>query len=382
MPEDLLGKARALRGLIESEADLTEQTCTMTEPVVEALVAAGLFRLIVPRELGGYEADPETIIDVFEEVSFADGSVGWAYAQNTTVMAYSAYLTPEYARPLAQARAAAGMFAPLGSAHIEGDGYRVSGAYQFGSGCGHAEFMGGAGMVMLDGEMAPFDGARPQIRGFIVPSDRVIFKGNWDVMGLCGTGSLDFEVPEQYVDAGQTFSIFGSETITGGPLYGIGSIVLGTISSTAWAIGVARRALHEIAEIGKAGRIRLGSLPLVEQLTFQRDFGIHKMALRSARLLAKDSYTRAVAAVADDEPAEVLATQLRDTKAAASYVTKIAKAAVTFAWESSGSVGMRNPSQLQRCFRDIYMGAGHQVFDERNYNDTAKPDLGLEPALF
>ena len=105
-------------------------------------------------------------------------------------------------------------------------------------------------------------------------------------------------------------------------------------------------------------------------------------AVGSARLLAKDSYTRAVAAVADNEPAEVLATQLRDTKAAASYVTKVAKAAVTFAWESSGSVGMRNPSKLQRCFRDIYMGAGHQVFDERNYNDTAKPDLGLEPALF
>ena len=31
---------------------------------------------------------------------------------------------------------------------------------------------------------------------------------------------------------------------------------------------------------------------------------------------------------------------------------------------------------------DIYMGAGHQVFDERNYNETAKPDLGIEPAIF
>ena len=34
------------------------------------------------------------IVDVCEELSFADGSVGWAFAQNTTVGAYAAYLAP------------------------------------------------------------------------------------------------------------------------------------------------------------------------------------------------------------------------------------------------------------------------------------------------
>jgi hypothetical protein len=43
---------------------------------------------------------------------------------------------------------------------------------------------------------------------------------------------------------------------------------------------------------------------------------------------------------------------------------------------------MRNPSRLQRCFRDIYIGAGHQVFDDRGYREAAKTALGLEPALF
>jgi hypothetical protein len=40
--------------------------------------------------------------------------------------------------------------------------------------------MGGSAMVMHDGEMAPFEGGLPQIRAFIVPSERVVFKGNWD----------------------------------------------------------------------------------------------------------------------------------------------------------------------------------------------------------
>ena len=123
-----LTAARKRRELIESEALNVEEASTMTKPVVDALVASGLFRLLVPRELDGLEADPSTILDVCEELSFADGSVGWAFAQNTTVMAYAAYMERDYALPVARARAGAGMFAPLGVAHKEDGGFRISGS--------------------------------------------------------------------------------------------------------------------------------------------------------------------------------------------------------------------------------------------------------------
>ena len=377
-----LNDARKLRELIESEADLVEQSSTMTPKIFDALVDVGLFQLLVPRELGGLEADPVTIIDVCEELSFADGSVGWAFAQNTTVSGYSAYLDPNFALPLVRARAAAGMFAPLGVAHVENGGFRVSGSYPFGSGSAHAEFMGGSAMVMQDGEMAPFENGLPQIRCFIVPADGFVLKGNWDVMGLRGTGSFDFEIPEQHVDTGQTFSLFERKPITGGSLYGLGPVVLGTISSVAWALGVAKRALHEIAGIAAGGRTRLGSLPLREQPPFQRGLGFHTAAIDAARLLAKASYGDAVTAIGEGAASELCEERIRATKAAASYATEIAKAAVTFAYEASGSHGMRNPSRLQRCFRDIFVGAAHQVFDERNYQEAAKPLLGVEPAPF
>jgi hypothetical protein len=60
----------------------------------------------------------------------------------------------------------------------------------------------------------------------------------------------------------------------------------------------------------------------------------------------------------------------------------VAKSATIFAWDASGSAGMRNPSRLQRCFRDIHIGAGHQVFDDRSYCEFAKPALDLQPAPF
>ena len=63
-------------------------------------------------------------------------------------------------------------------------------------------------------------------------------------------------------------------------------------------------------------------------------------------------------------------------------VRHIVKPAVQFAWEASGSAGIRNPSRLQRCFRDIQVGAGHQVFDDRAFRETAKPALGIDPAPF
>ena len=374
--------ARQLRELIESEADDVETAGTTTDPIVNALNDAGLFRLSTPKDLGGIEANVDTIIDVCEELAFADGSVGWAFAQNITVGAYAAYLHPDHARPLAEARAGAGMFAPLGVAHEEKGGYRVSGRYAFGSGSGHAEFMGGAALVMRDGEIVAMgEGALPVI-AFIIPADRVELQGNWDVMGLQGTGSFDFEVPEQFIPAEATFPIFDCETVTGGSIYGIGAIPIGTISSCAWSLGVAKRALYEIAELARNGRARMGQTPLREQLTFQRDYGIHRMALQSARILAQEAYNTAVDTVASGAPAETCERRIRETKAAATYVTRVAKAAVTFAWECSGSVGIRNPSRLQRCFRDICVGCAHMVFDDRNYVELAKGELGLETSPY
>ena len=73
---------------------------------------------------------------------------------------------------------------------------------------------------------------------------------------------------------------------------------------------------------------------------------------------------------------------MRESRAAATYATQIAKAAATFAYEASGSHGLRNPSVLQRCFRDLYVGTSHLVFDERNYTEMVKERLGQVPTPY
>ncbi|MEO2168880.1 MAG: acyl-CoA dehydrogenase family protein [bacterium] len=387
MPDTaLIQAALDLRALVEYEADEIETKCTMTEPVVDAIEKTGLFRLSTPKELGGLEADVETIAAVCEAISFADGATGWAFTQNTITGSYLAYIDPEYAKPFAAMRTGAGHFAPLGMAHEEEGGYRVSGNWQFASGSGHAEFIGGGALMMRDGAVAPIgeDGKLPLV-GFFVPADCAILKGNWDTMGLRGTGSYDYEIPERFVEAGATWNITMGYAPhrSGGAIFALGPQSYGGIGSCSWAIGVATRALHEIAEIAIGGRARLGSLPLKEQPEFQRNFGVHKTAIEAARIQLLSIYNDTVALIESGASDAVCGDAVRRTKAHANYIVRsVTKEAVCFAWEASGSAGMRNPSRLQRCFRDIHIGAGHQVFDDRNYCEYAKPSLGLEPAPF
>ena len=81
---------------------------------------------------------------------------------------------------------------------------------------------------------------------FLVPSDSVEITGNWDVMGLRGTGSFDYTIPEQVVEEGRTFWLFDGEPRCGGGVYRLGVVGFAGIGHAGWALGVARRALDEI----------------------------------------------------------------------------------------------------------------------------------------
>ena len=138
---DALAEAKKLRPLIESEAEATDRELTLTKPVVEAFTDSKLFHLMVPSELGGLEADSDTIIDVFEELSHQDGSIGWTQMANASATSYCAFLDRAIAEEMVGDKpdqVFAGQFAPRGSAKRDEGGFRVSGSYGFGSGSAHA----------------------------------------------------------------------------------------------------------------------------------------------------------------------------------------------------------------------------------------------------
>ncbi len=376
---DLLAVARTLRPLIEAEADATDETLTMTPAVIDAFEKTGLFHLMVPKELGGFEADCSTIMNVFEELCHQDGSIGWSQMANASATSYCAFLEPGVAREMVGNKAGsvfAGQFAPRGSIKRDGNGFRLSGEYGFGSGTGHASYVGGGGFVLGDdGSPEILPSGMPAYLCYFVPKANVEMKNGWDTLGLRGTGSFDYGVPEQVVDPKYTFWLFDPSVKSGGALYGIGAASLAGLGHAGWGLGVARRALDEIAKIATGGRSRLGSVPVADQQIFQREFGERSFALDSVRTLVHEVYGRIEERL---HAGEKLAKPDNDEMmGAVAYLTQIWEEIAIWAYRFAGSEGLRNPSVVQRCFRDMMTGGLHVFVDRRSYEEHAKNQLGL-----
>jgi len=359
----LLERARALTPLIEAEAARGEQEGTMTAAVVEALRDAGLFWILVPTELGGSEADACTALAVFEELAYADGSAGWSAMANATTSCFAAIYTGDEAVEAMFGEHLgihAGMLGPMGRAHQVDGSFRLDGRYQFASGSGHSSWLGAGAMEIVDGEPAVSELGLPAMRVFFLPRDQVEFKGNWNVLGLSGTGSYDYVVDGAVVAEPFSFSLLEAAPRRGGPGYRIGLFGLTAIGHAGFALGVGRRAIDEVLAIARAKQ-RLGAEPIAEQQIFLHDFAMHDAAMRSARAFVFESFAEAEAAALTDGMASL--EQQQRMRQCTTYATRVAADAARFAYTWAGSSGLRSPSVVQRCFRDIHAGTQHLYVD-------------------
>ncbi|MEH6584809.1 MAG: hypothetical protein V7754_23005, partial [Halioglobus sp.] len=213
-------------------------------------------------------------------------------------------------------------------------------------------------------------------RCFFLPQNQVEIKGNWDVVGLRGTGSFDYEVPEQQVDERWSFELFDATAKSGGPLSELGPVVQAALCHAGWGLGMGRRALAEVKAVVCAGRTRMGSTPLREQQAFQREFTRRTLSLEAAESLTRTTFEAAIDHVSGGDPlSEELITR---TRACATFITQVAEEAMAFAYRQAGSSVMRNPSVLQKAQRDMMVGGRHLFVDEKNYEDLAGQLLQVE----
>ena len=75
--------AAAVRSVIRSYREDIEREQRLPKALVEQFHAAGFYSLIIPRELGGLQADPLTYLRVVELLAEGAGSVGWNVANNS-----------------------------------------------------------------------------------------------------------------------------------------------------------------------------------------------------------------------------------------------------------------------------------------------------------
>lgn len=377
--DSMIAKVEALRDLIERSAAANELSTEIGPEVMEALESAGVFTIMAPKALGGMEASPLTVFDVLRKLSYFDGSTGWyCQAATTGVAVAGAQLGDSAVDAIFRSggrQTCAGQAAPSGKAERVPGGYRISGRFSFGSGIPNASWIVG-GYILHEGD-------RPKLRAngepimliAVAPRSKVEILGNWNVLGLRGTGSYDFSVMDQIVHEDFVFDPAEARPRRGGALYRMGFLAIPALCHAAFGAGCARRILDEWA-LHARDKKRLAGGTLSEAETFRRELAMEHAALRSAEAYVRKIYEELFAAA---ESGDVPAQLELEAKLCASNMIAVGTRIAQKAFTSSATTGLRNGSMLQRCFRDMQAGNAHFLTGEQSFIDAGGELARLAP---
>ena len=201
-----VSRAHALTPMIADAASRTEAGRRLDETVLVALHRDGLFRMLAPGWLGGGEAAPSEFVEVVEVLARADASTAWCLCQMGVCAIAAVYLAPEAAREIFAEPNAAVAWGTTRDARamVAEGGYRVSGTWEFASGCHHATWLGGhCPIIGADGAALVGEDGQPMDRTVLFPKASAQITDVWHVLGLRGTGSDQYAlnglfVPQQH----------------------------------------------------------------------------------------------------------------------------------------------------------------------------------------
>ncbi|MCC6708431.1 MAG: acyl-CoA dehydrogenase family protein [Gammaproteobacteria bacterium] len=374
----LLQQAQSLRPLlIEAGADI-EQSRRLSAEVREALAAMGAFHLQLGREYGGVAADPQTYLDVIEELSRGDASAGWcAMVASESSACLNAWLAPEVIRdmlgkpPLAAVSLTA---VGKGRAVVEGDGYRVSGRWRFTSGCRHAEWLG-ALCVVHDGD-APRVNANgaAELRLLFVPVAAANLIDTWHTSGLKGTASDDFELHEVTVPAAHGFGLRDAPR-DDSPAWRIPLGLRLAMSKAAAVCGMARGAMDAVVPLLERTPFA-GARPAREEARVQYGLAEAQGAIEAGRAYLRQEVARCWQQVCAGSPlalADIARTRLAIVTAARSALT-----AVNTLQDLGGTAGVFTP-RFDRAVRDLQVARHHLQLQAHVMEDIGRVMLGQAP---
>lgn len=373
----MLERARRIAPLVRAEAEESERIGTMTDKVVAAIKEQGLFWMLIPRSLGGPQAPMTDCMQAWEEIAAADASAGWSLMANCTgTAAATAFVSDEAVEEMFSGKEMpimAGMLGPGGTAVETTEGLKGSGKYRFGSGSLHATWLGSGMFVMDDKIMRKLPDGNPQVKVCWLPREKAVFDENWDVMGLRGTGSVDYRLDDVLVRNGFHHDRTATRGLRDWRLYDIGIHGLACAGHTGVALGLMKRALEEITRIAFDKKRPAYQTVLGEQPVFRHDFAYHEAAYRAARAFTLELYAETQEFL--ENGGELRLAQRKRLHQNVIYVHKVAADVVRFCFTMAGSESLRNPSALGRCMRDMSAANQHIFVDTIAMQDIAVPIL-------
>jgi len=385
--QPLVCAAAALQPAIRRHHDELEREQRLPKPLVEQLHAAGFYRMVRPRELGGLQVDPLTYLRVVERLAEAAGSVGWNVCNNNIAQLVSLGLP---AAGIEEIYGQDGDVAIAGTA-VQGGGravpvdggYRVTGRWPFGTGCQESGWMLGSFQI-FDGDQlrrSP-DGASTHWRGVFQRSEVQLVEGSWDVSGLRATGSFDWTVDEVFLPERRTM------VHAGVPLDNQWSHWPGTsfaLPAQVWIgphhsaviTGIARAGIDALIDLaaGKTPRgrsARLGDEPQVQEAVGRADTMLN--AGRAYRTATVTDVWNTVAAGRETTLAQRARCRLGGAHAADS-----ARQAMDLMYRHGGNTSYRRDSRLAECWRDLQVVGQAVTLMPEWYPMGGRVFMGMDP---
>ncbi|HEX6513407.1 MAG TPA: acyl-CoA dehydrogenase family protein [Chloroflexota bacterium] len=377
---DYLDKARQLGPEIAAAADDIERQRQLPEALVDKLIGAGLFRLLLPRDFGGAEVDPVTFVRVINEIAKADASTAWVLCQTAGCSMAAAYLAPQVAGAIyADERDIVAWGPPSGvKAIAEPGGYRVSGTWHFASGGRHASWFGAA-CTLCDAEGQPRlrpDGS-PDEQTLMIPASQARMNDVWQVIGLKGTGSDSYTIEDLFVPE-ERCAPRDDPTRVRHPgrlyLFPIRSMFSAGFSGV--GLGIARSALDGFVELARHKTPRGFSRPIGENGVVQLQVAQAEGQLRAAECFLFDTLEevwQAVTASGCLSPDQRVLVRL-----AASHGLQAARDVVDRAYQLAGSTAIFTGGGIERRFRDMHAVSQQIQARQDHFEIVGRHLLGLE----
>lgn len=369
--------AQALLQTVAARAADTERQRRLPADLAAELAQAGLFRLAVPKALGGAETDVATLFTTLEQLGRADAATGWCVMIGGTTALISAWLAKDHAREIwADPNViTGGVFAPMGQALLDGDDYVVSGRWAWGSGSANCSWLLGGAIIMEGSEMRRLPNGAPDHRMMVMRRAEVELIDTWDALGMRGTGSGDLAAKDVRVPQGRSVSFITDTPRETGPLYRFAPFGLLALGIAAVASGNALGALDDLKALAVAKKGQGSSRSLAERGVVQADFAVAHADLAAARALVHAEIAAAWDRVVAGDTLD-LAARAR-LRLAATRLTQVSARVAAKMHELVGGTSVYACHPLNRRFRDAHVATQHVMVAPPTLELAGRVLLGL-----
>ncbi len=361
--QPLVREATALRPILRDYVEEIEREQRLPRALVERLRAAGFYRMVIPRSLGGLQVDPLTFLRVVEVLAEGAGSVGWNVCNNSIGQLVTLGLPDDGVQEVhgqGSPSIIAGTAVQGGGQAVKVDGgYRVNGHWTFGSGCQESAWMLGSFQILEDGQprRRP-DGASLYWRGIFPRAEAKVVDGSWDVAGLRGTGSFDWKVEDVFLPERRTMVHAGVPLDNQwerwpGITYALPSQAWVGPHHSSVITGIARAGIDALIALAveKTPRGRTGML--CENPQVQDAVGRADAILNAGRIYRSATIAELWKTIASG--GETTLEQRARCRLASTYAADSAREAMDLVYRHGGSTSFKRESRLAECWRDLHV---------------------------